>query len=165
MTLYEITEDILDLKSKYESGEISEEAFEDTLSSLPVEEKLESIAKLIRTWEAEGDALKAEAKKFSDRASVAFNGADRLKARVQSFLASTEATEANAGLFKFRLVKNGGKAPLEFFANAPDPSQADPKLTNLRYEFNKDAIRAKLEAGEEIPWAKIGERGTHVRLL
>lgn len=165
MTLYDLEQDILELKAKFESGEIDEQAFADTLESLPTDQKLEGFAKLIRTWEAEAEAFTAESQRFANKATVAKNGIARLKARVQSFLVSTEQTEASAGLFKFRIVSNGGKPPLQFFDNAPDPSKADPKLTSLRYSFNNDAIREYLESGNELPWAKIGDRGTHVRIL
>lgn len=40
----------------------------------------------------------------------------------------------------------------------------DLMKADVRFEFDTDAIRAALEAGEELSWARIADRGSHLRV-
>ena len=62
MKLYEIKNTYLDFLARMESGEIPEEAVQDTLEGLEgvFEEKADNIACLIKTLNAEASAIKTE---------------------------------------------------------------------------------------------------------
>ena len=65
-----------------ETGEIAcTEDIADELSKLNItlEEKLESVALYMKERQAEADAIKAEAKKLTERARIAQNAADRIR--------------------------------------------------------------------------------------
>jgi len=38
------------------------------------------------------------------------------------------------------------------------------ELTKVKVEVDRDKIREKLEAGEVLQWARLGERGTSLRI-
>ena len=58
----------------------------------------------------------------------------------------------------FTVCKNGGKQGVNIFAEVPDNFQ------RVIYEPDTDKIRDALEAGEDLPFAKLLERGEHVRI-
>jgi hypothetical protein len=64
--------------------------------------------------------------------------------------------------FTWQIQKNGGKAPLIL---DDMPAESLPKEYQIwDVKANKDAIRKDLEAGKELPYAHIGERGESIRL-
>ena len=65
--------------------------------------------------------------------------------------------------FTVSLAKNGGKAPLDIRCGVEDlPSWA--VKTETIASADKDAIRARLEAGEALPFASLMERGTRISI-
>jgi len=67
-------------------------------------------------------------------------------------------------LGEVKLQTNGGKLPIvpEGWADGLDPATIDSQFRKLA--VNTEAVRAALEGGEELPFAKLGERGKHIRL-
>lgn len=81
MNLYTISESYQELLDLIEMGEIPEEAIADTLEAVEGEfvDKVDSIACCIKAKKAEIEAIKAEAKKLTDRVSTKQNAVDRLE--------------------------------------------------------------------------------------
>ena len=81
MKLYEITELFMRFASMVENGEIEEDAIADTLESIEgeLEEKADNIACLIKSWQAEAEAIKAEEKALAERRKVKENQINNLK--------------------------------------------------------------------------------------
>ena len=48
--------------------------------------------------------------------------------------------------------------------SAIDPKTIDPCYQKITIEFDTEAIRSDLSGGIEVPFAKFGEVGTHLRL-
>ncbi len=67
MKLYDLTQNYLQLLDMAE--QLDEETFQDTLAAIqePLEEKVENIAKMIRSLEADITAIKDEEKRLADR--------------------------------------------------------------------------------------------------
>jgi hypothetical protein len=61
-------------------------------------------------------------------------------------------------LHTFTICKNGGKQGVDIFAEVPDSFQ------RIIYEPDTDKIREALENGEDLPFARLRERGEHVRI-
>lgn len=92
MTLYEISNDYINFITAVENGEIPEEAIQDTLDSIEGEfnEKIESIACLIKNINAEAEAIKLEADNLKQRADAKIRHSERLKEYLLSALEATD---------------------------------------------------------------------------
>lgn len=61
--------------------------------------------------------------------------------------------------------RNGGKLPVvPTHGDTFDAATLPDQYVRVRREPDRDAIRAALEAGESLPFARFGERGTHLRI-
>lgn len=147
--------------------------------------KLDRYGILIRTIEARA-ALKAEeAKRLAERAQVEVNQAKRLKTRLIAYLDRRGKRAAEGYLYTFTVSANGGKAPLviddrvpaivwpvryqQLTAVVPEPRTPLIQLiaqAGGTYELsvNTKAVREALEAGEDVPHARLGDRGRHLRV-
>jgi hypothetical protein len=121
-------------------------------------------------------------------ARAARDGWDAHKQRLESLLEAMKdataavvrehKTEEKALAFRGRLGQlavqtNGGVLPLELtlpmgdlLAETIEEYAIDERFyrMSVTYTLDKEAIRAALEAGEKLPWAKLGERGSHLRV-
>lgn len=146
-TLYELTEEYRQLLDWMEDPEMDQQTIQDTLEALggEIEDKAEGYAKVIRQLEADAAALKAEAKRMTNKQKTAEANIDRLKASLQKTMETTGREKLETSLFKFWIQgspasvvmdeKNIGNIP-ERFLRARDP------------EINKQAIKEAIEAGE-----------------
>lgn len=148
-----------------ESGEVTAE-IEKTIDALAgaQSEKAGNILALIQKAEAESDAALQYAEYFSKKAEVRKALIQRLKAFVKQYMliSGTKKLETDRGM-AFNLRNNGGLLPLKFDDGFPIAEVSDEftaKKTTVHY--NQEAIRAALDAGHELPFAKYAERGTHV---
>ena len=151
MTLYELTNNLIELKELLVGGYIDGETHADTLESLQfdTEVKLEGYAQLIRQLEAEAEAHKMEADWHTARRRARENAAERLKDRVAAHLAATGQEKAKAGLFTWRL-------------NTPSTEIVDEDLLPDRFAVEKvtvtyplTPIKEAILAGEDVPGARL----------
>lgn len=79
--LYEITAQYAAFLAAVESGEIPEEAINDTLDGLSgeLDDKIDSVACIVKQLTAEADAIKAEKEALAERQQIKARQADRLK--------------------------------------------------------------------------------------
>ena len=168
MSLYGITttlSHILDriMESGADSLEVQAE-LDATLDGLDnaLEEKADDYCGLIRELEVRADARVAEAKRIRALADADANLAQRLKDRLKGAMETTGRLKLTTDRFSLSVAQNGGKQPLEI-----DPTAVavmDDALVVLKREPNKDAIRAALEAGEQVPGCALLPRGTSLRV-
>ena len=160
MTLYELTGEYLALMSALEEGD---ESMVDDLLMVEdnFEHKAENYAKVIRNLEAELEALKAEEKRLMERRRIGEKSLGRIKAALKGAMEITGKTDFTSGIFKFKIVRNGGKAPL---VNVPDPSELPDELRKVEYKADSDAIREYIEATGDLSYGEIGERGTRLSI-
>jgi hypothetical protein len=153
MTLYELTDQMTELKDLLVNGYIDETSYADTLESLAfdTEQKLEGYAQLIRQLEAEAEAHKMEADWHNTRRKARENAAARLKERVGMHLAATGQEKAKAGLFSFGWHKS---TAVEILDEANIPAE----LFRVVTEPDKTAIKKAIQAGEEVSGAQLVER-------
>lgn len=69
-------------------------------------------------------------------------------------------TELKSDLHSFKKARNGGKAPMII----DDPAGIPASFQKVVIAPDTDKIREALEAGEQLPFAHLGERGTHLRV-
>ena len=77
------------------------------------------------------------------------------------YLKAAGVTKAGDAVIKASIVKNGGQAPLEIDLIPVDLPEDFQKIT---IDADKEAIRAALEGGQQLEWARIGERGEHIKI-
>jgi hypothetical protein len=174
MNLYDLTqeakalEDLILEACNPETGELPENAaelIEQWSSGIEgqLEKKLEAIGRLVRNWDADAVAFKAEAERLADKRRAAENRAKSLKAYAKLCLDSLGSTKQVAGVFTFAVQKNGGKVPLELAADL-DPKALPVEYQKVEVSPDSEAIRTALEAGQALDFAKFGVVGTHLRI-
>lgn len=131
-----------------------------------LEVKVDGYCALMQEYKARSDARKAEAKRLLELAKADENRAERLKERLKFFFESQGMTKLDTPRYSLTLAKNGGKTPLILDEDADWEAigKLYPECVVTHVEPSKDHIRAALEAGDRIPCAMLGERGTSLRI-
>lgn len=172
-TLFTITDDLLALHELLSEvgGDVTDEQAEEAVAAWFEElgedrdKKLDGYVTLIAEFEARAEMRQKEAKRLQARASVDANNGQRLKDRLKSFFQIMGLKTVETDYHRITLANNGGKLPLILegaYETAPEllPDEFQRKLITP----DKDAIRARLEAGEELEFASFGERGCGIRI-
>lgn len=147
--LYEIANEYAEL----ENSGMEPDFIADTLEGIKgeFEEKVENILKLIKNEQAYAEALKAEAKSFSDRAQSSQRKVDSLKEYLVSSIQTSGLKSVRAGNMSATVrapsksveVTDASKIPLDYvkFETVTQP--------------DKLAIKKLLEAGQEVPGCEL----------
>ena len=160
--LYEIVAELQDFVAANEGLE-DEQAYRDTLEGLQgeLDDKVSQWARCIKNLEGERDAIKAEGDRLTKRARSIDNEVKHMKDTLLMYLKAAGVSKAGDAVIKASIVKNGGQAPLEIDLIPVDLPEDFQKIT---IDADKEAIRAALEGGQQLEWARIGERGEHVKI-
>ena len=160
--LYEIVAELQDFVTQNEGLE-DEQAYRDTLEGLQgeLDDKVSQWARCIKNLEGERDAIKAEGDRLTKRAKSIDNEVKHMKDTLLMYLKAAGVTKAGDAVIKASIVKNGGQAPLEIDLIPVDLPEDFQKIT---IDADKEAIRAALEGGQQLEWARIGERGEHIKI-
>ena len=160
--LYEIVAELQDFVTQNEGLE-DEQAYRDTLEGLQgeLDDKVSQWARCIKNLEGERDAIKAEGDRLTKRARSIDNEVKHMKETLLMYLKAAGVSKAGDAVIKASIVKNGGQAPLEIDLIPVDLPENFQKIT---IDADKEAIRAALEGGQQLEWARIGERGEHVKI-
>ena len=167
----ESTQGIEDVLTRLEAGEIEDDQASEILYQALIatdeatEAKVERYVRVIRSREALAEMRKNEAKHLSERAKVAANEADRLKKSLFTALETLGRAKMEAGPFTVSIQANGGVLPL-IIAEGTTTEDVPEALvkTIVTKTIDNEQVRAKLEAGEELPFARLGERGRSLRI-
>ena len=170
-TLYQIGDDHAALEDMlYElGGDISDDQVEAAIQEWMAEiqgdlaKKADGYICLIRNLESQAASRKAEADRLATLARVETNAAARLKDRLHQFMLHSGIQRIDTERFRITVAKNGGNVPL-ILDESVQPEQLPETFRRVRYEADKDAIRATLEAGHGLTFAKLGERGTRLNI-
>lgn len=165
-SLYQLTSEYVELMDWMNDPETDAQAIADTLEGLQfeLEQKAEGYCKVIRQFEADAEAYKKEAERFSQKQAICENNAKRLKTALMQAMVATghdDKNGLNAGLFKLKVAGNGGKQPLKITGEVPE------QFVKMVPQNDNDAIRAFLESlgeGDTCAWAELQPRGTHLSI-
>lgn len=150
MRLYEINEAIAEFMAEVEAGSIPLDAIDDTLEALNLsrDEKIDNTASLIKSWDAEIEAICLERKRLQERERVLSNKAQRLR--------DTLATQLDGKPFKnSRHVLSWRKSTaVEVAEDFASDIYAVAKTT---YTADKTAIKQALQAGKIVKGARLVE--------
>ena len=148
-TLYELTNDYMNLLELAEDPDIDEQAFIDTLEGIEgaLEDKAEGYAKVIRTLEGDAAACDAESKRLRNKKQTIENNIKRMKAALQMAMEATGKRKFKTALFSFGIQKNPAAVVIDegYIENIPDRFliPQDPQI-------DKKAIKEALKNGEDL---------------
>jgi hypothetical protein len=173
-SIYDIVEETLGIErviTDLESGELTDEQatsiLYDALISAEGDLKAKAEGYVIRMKKLEADAKirSDEAKRLSESAGSLTKQSERLKSVLKMAMETLDTEKIETGLFTVAIQKNGGVAPVEIDpAIDTDALPEEFKKTVTTVSANKEAIRTALESGQELPFAKLGVRGTSLRV-
>jgi hypothetical protein len=170
--LFHLTDDIRALDALIEElgGELGSPevaaAWEAMVRELQQDEgvKLDSYVNWIRSLEMEASAAKAEAEQYAMKARVRENRISWLKANLKAHLEATgRAKVLTATKRTLAIQANGGNVPV-IKADSIDPAAVPDDLVIIRREIDWEAVRKLLLEGATLPFASLGERGSHLRI-
>ena len=157
--LYELTGEYLELLDMLQNCDaIEEEVLKDTLEGIEgeIEVKADNYAKIIKELTLDAKKYEEEKKRLEINQRALENRAERLKEHLYNSMLVTGKTKFKTDLFSFGIQKNGGLQPLTIIPDVEIPDQY------LKKEPDNTKIREALKKGEELPFAKLAERGTHL---
>lgn len=107
-SIYELTNDWLQLQEMISSGEYDEETLNNTLDCLDyeIEAKADGYAKIIKNLSSDVEGLKAEEKRLSDRRKAIENNITKLKTNLYEGMKTTGKEKFKTNLFNFNIQKN-----------------------------------------------------------
>ena len=159
LSLYQMSQEWENVFDKLLDPEIPEEAVFDTIEMIEADMdcKAENYGKIIRSMEGDSSALREEIQRLQKRKKSLDSRADMLKQRLFDAMKATGRPEIKTNLFTFSIQGNGGLRPVDLTDVVPTewlkPGEPDIKR-----------IRESLEAGNELPFATLGERGEGLRI-
>ena len=157
MTLYEMTEQATALYELLQNDEIDEQAVADTLEAIGADDKLETYCKLIRQYEADKEAVKSEIDRLKAKKEAAENAVERLKNGIIEFMAATDITKADIGLFKLSVTESKAvdiidesKIPQKFKIPQPDKIDKAGIREILKNGGSVEGTQLKINKGVRI---------------
>lgn len=125
------------------------------------EKKVDAYCALIRELDLRAEARLAESKRLAERAKVNQNLADNLKERLQLALKTMGIKKLETERFTVSIAKNGGKAPMELKdAEVPDAYTTLETVVKI----DRERVRRELEAGAQLSFATLLERGERLTI-
>jgi hypothetical protein len=171
-TLFAIGADLLALDALLDEcgGDVSDPKVEAAVEAWHAELAADEAAKLdgwvgwVEPLEREAKAARAEAAEFAARAQARERAAAAAKARMLDHLLATGRTKAvTASGRTISAQQNGGLPPVVIDPDA-DPATAADRLCQVHRRIDPASVRLALQAGETLPFARLGERGFQLRI-
>lgn len=163
-TLYDLVEDFKLLNGDYE--ESTDAVVEFYLNDLrdanhaEVQGKVANYIGLIRNFESDAEAIKVEVERLTHNKQVVENKAKRLKQRLLDFFLDVGWTTVSTPRGTVTVSNNGGAIPLVVDLEDEIPDD----FAVVKRELDTKKVREFLASGGELEWAKLGERGKHLRI-
>jgi len=159
--LYELTGEMLSLMNVLYEDDLEESEILARCEELvmAIEDKAEGYAMVIRSLEADVDALDSEIKRLSSRKSSISNKVKWLKYNLESSMRATGNLKFKTALFSFGIQKNPPAVKIadeSAFLDWIKANKRDDLLTFRDPDINKSAIKeAVTKDGEVIPFVEI----------
>lgn len=158
-TLLEIGSELTRLNALLDltDGEVTPEIDAEIAAVLAdLDGKADGYASLIRERELRSKAREEEAERLAKLATTDRNLAKSLRERLKLVMEGSGQKRIETPRFRISVCQNGGKLPIDVHEPVPP--------TYCRAVPDMEAIRHALEAGEQLQFAALGERGSHLRI-
>ena len=163
-SLYELSRQLVALDAALcaSDGELSPEV-EAEIGRLDFaeREKVDGYCALIRSTDSYAKACKHEARTFSEKAARAERLIERLKSRVDDYMSIVGREVLDGDKWKLRRQTNGGAQAVKVLCSTNELPEGCVIWTSAP---DKDKLRERLMAGEEIYGVALEPRGTHIRV-
>ena len=150
MTLYEMTVTATRLYDLFTSGDIPEEAVNDTLESLGVEGKIEDYCHVINQLGSDIASYEAEIERLNAKKQSAKKGIDRMKKALAAYMEVTNTPKVKAGVFDLSMRKSESVV-IDDIDKLPEIYVKVKQTTSP----DKTAIKKAIKAGEVISGAML----------
>ena len=159
MKLYEFTQNYLQLIER--ADEIDEDVLIDTIEAIKesVEEKAENIAKLVRSFEADGKTIKTEEERLAAKRKTLENQVSYLKKYLFEQLETMGIAKIKRPLFTIAIQNNPPSVDVIDESLIPEDFWIP-----LGAKLDKTSILQQLKAGETVPGTAIKKsKGLRIR--
>lgn len=166
MTLYELNVRFQTILEMAEDDDLDPELIAGTLECVEgdIEDKLDSYGVVMNELQMDVVKIDQEIKRLTEKKKRINANIDKMKNVVQYTMTEVLHTRKVKGeKFTWAIQKNGGKAPLVINDGVMAFSVPE-RFQLIDFEFDKAEIRKALEDGEELDFARLGERGESLRL-
>lgn len=169
-TLFQIADDLRALAELLAEG--GAELADDTAAAADAwfaelsgreETKLDAYVELIRRFEMESDAAGAEAERLEAIRGARGKAAARLKQRLHEHLVATGRTRIVTASARTIRIQTNGTAPVDIDRDL-DLATVPADLVKTTQSLDAAEVIRRLKAGETFPFARLGERGSHLRI-
>lgn len=149
MTLYEVTQDYLQIMAMMEDPELDPQTLADTMEGVEgeLEIKAENYAKVMKNLEADVSGIKAEIDRLSERKKTIEKNIKQMKEALQQAMEVTGKTKFKTELFSFT-VRNNAPAVVvdeQYIENIPEEY-----LRIREPEVDKTKLKEALKAGVDL---------------
>lgn len=140
--------------------EIDEEVVNDTLEALmgEIEVHAAGFVPVLERIDMEIDTCKKHKDEWAAAEKVRKNRKQRFIDMIKAAMLAIGKTEVNAGDVTFKLQNAGGQAPLIVEGEVPE------RFTKITIENDNSLIRKALESGENLDFARLGERAKVLKI-
>lgn len=154
MTIYELTQEYLQLLALAEDEYTDPQTLDDTMKAISgeIEDKADGYAKVMLQLSAQSEGLAKEINRLTEKKRAIDNHSIQLKARLQQAMEATGKTKFKTDLFSFGIQKNPASLIIDDADKIPEEfliAQA-PKVDNA-------GIKAALKAGQKFDWCHLSQ--------
>ncbi|MCQ2743493.1 MAG: siphovirus Gp157 family protein [bacterium] len=157
-SLYEITGNINMLINMIDEGdsEFSDDCLIDTWESLDeaFDVKAEGWCKSIKNYEKMAENVKAEVERMRARQKMLELRVTRMKSILAELMVKAEKKKVETDTFTVNRVKLNGKLDVDGISAIPSDYIIEKKVETTKKEPDKEKIRAELESGNKLPFAR-----------
>lgn len=157
-SLYEITGNINMLINMIDEGDetFSDECLIDTWESLDeaFDEKAEGWCKCIKNYEKMAENVKAEVDRMKARQKALETKVTRMKSVLAELMVKAEKKKVETDTFTVNRVKLNGKLDVDGISAIPSEYIIEKKVERTEKSADKEKIRAELENGAKLPFAR-----------
>jgi hypothetical protein len=157
-SLYALTNDFNNLMELEDDEEITTALV--AIISGEIEARAENVCKFIKMLDGTAEQFKAEEERIKQARKALENKAERVRDYMKGALLNANIDKVTAGTFKVSVGPSPGSVAIDDLASIP------PQFITVipeQYAPDKNAIKAAIKAGEEVPGAHI-EAGYVLRI-
>ncbi len=159
-TLLDLTGQYLELLELASDQDVDQQTVIDTMEALTgeIEVKADNYAAVMKKLDSKIKLYKTEYKRLKAVADHMENNYNWMKERIKGAMETMGKTKIEGTYAKLSIEGNGGVQPMKITGDVPQNYQ------RIIYEPDNEKIRAALEAGQELAFAHLEDRGTHLRI-
>ncbi len=159
--LYDLTESYRGIAALLDDETMDPEVISTALAEIngSITEKCANIAGLIKDYDADADAIRAEEKRLADRRRAIENRREWLKGYIKENMERMELGKIKTPLVTFRLQNNPPAVVIDNMGDLPKGYIVE----TISQVADKKAIAAAIKAGEIVPGARLSQ-GVSLRI-